>query len=227
MIFASPIAEPPPAAIRPSALAVPAAASPASATARGTWITACACRPAERLPSNSATRAPSRAPLPGVAITSARERPSRAASSATLAIRPAPNTTRCGGESWMKDSVIASEAKQSQPHARAAEIASAAFGRLAMTGRSMPFAPDAEGFLRGLVGDREEHRLRRGGVRIALPRRHHEHVVRPPFERLVAHLGAALALDAHEHRAVGRTVRLALEAGRQQREVRAHGGQHR
>src|SRR3982075_2539925 len=56
MILASPIAAPPPAATRPSALA--AAARPASATALGTCTTARACSPAERAPRISTSRAP-------------------------------------------------------------------------------------------------------------------------------------------------------------------------
>src|SRR5262249_55093707 len=76
-------------------------------------------------------------------------------------------------------------------------------------------------------GDREQHRLLLGLVRVAHPRRHHEYVVRAPLERLVADLGGALALDADEHGAVGRAIGLALEAFRQQREVGAHGRQHR
>src|SRR5262252_11053620 len=227
MIFASPIADPPPAAIRPSALAARVAASPASAIARGTWITASACRPAERPARRSATRAPSRAPLPGVAITSAWATPSRAASSATHSMLPAPNTTRCDGASWMKWIVIASEAKQSRPHGDDAEIASARDARLAMTRGSIPLAPDAERLLRGPVGDRKQHRLLRGVVRIALPRRHHEHVLRAPFERLAVDGRRSLPFDADEDRAVGRAVRLALEAFRQERKVRPHGRQHR
>ena len=59
-------------------------------------------------------------------------------------------------------------------------------------------APDAERFLRRAVGNREQHRLLAGGVRVVLPRRHDEHVVRAPFQHLVADRRGALALDAHE-----------------------------
>src|SRR5688572_22954872 len=88
-------------------------------------------------------------------------------------------------------------------------------------------APDAERFLRGTVGDREQHRLLRGIVRVLLPRRHHEHVPRAPFEHLAVDRGRAAALRADEDGAVGRTILLALEAFREHREVGAHGGQHR
>jgi hypothetical protein len=44
-----------------------------------------------------------RAPLPGVAITSARLSPSLATSSAVRATAPGANTTRCGVTSWMKE----------------------------------------------------------------------------------------------------------------------------
>src|SRR5712671_5679009 len=104
MNLASPIAAPPPAATRPSAPA--AAARPASATAFGTCTTACACSPAARAPRISISRAPSRAPLPGVAITSARSMPSRAASSATRATAPGANTTRWDGMSWVKEATM-------------------------------------------------------------------------------------------------------------------------
>ncbi len=45
----------------------------------------------------------------------------------------------------------------------------------------LPFAPDAERFLRRAVGNREQHRLLRRMVGIALPRRHHENVVAGPI----------------------------------------------
>src|SRR5439155_1527241 len=83
MILASPMAAPPPAATRPSAPR--AAATPASAVGFGTCSAACAWSPAARAPNISTNRPPRRAPLPGVAITSARFKPSRAASSATHA----------------------------------------------------------------------------------------------------------------------------------------------
>src|SRR5712691_2091519 len=205
MILASPMAAPPPAATRPSALAFRAAASPASATPLGTCITACACSAAAREPRTSTIRPPRRTPLPGVAITSARVKPSRAASSATRAIAPGAKTTRWGATSWMKDAVTGAG-----PSVRAGVL-----------------APDAERLLRGSVGDREQHRILRGVVRVLLPRRHHEHVPRTPFQHLAVDRGRALAFGANEHGAVGRAVALALEALREHREVRAHGRQHR
>src|SRR5262245_64657433 len=88
-------------------------------------------------------------------------------------------------------------------------------------------APDAERFLRRPVGDREQNRVLGGMVRITLPRRHHEDVVRPPFEHLVLDRRRTPAFGADEDRPVGRTIFLAPEALRQQREVRAHGRQDR
>src|ERR1017187_5491554 len=85
--------------------------------------------------------------------------------------------------------------------------------------RSVPFAPEAERFLRRPVGYREQHGLLIGAVRIRLPSRHHEHVARSPFDGLPIHLGRALAFQAREDGAVGRAVALALEALGQQREI--------
>src|SRR5439155_21178690 len=88
-------------------------------------------------------------------------------------------------------------------------------------------APDTERSLRRLIGDREQHRLLRRLMRIALPGRHHEHVVGAPFQHLVLDLGGAATLGADEDGAVGRAVFLALEALRQQRQMGANRGQHR
>src|SRR5216683_2769996 len=84
--------------------------------------------------------------------------------------------------------------------------------------RARILAPNPERFLRGAVGDREQHRLLRRVVRVVLPRRHHEHVPRAPFEHLAVDRCAAPALGADEDGAVGRAVRLALEALREHRE---------
>ena len=62
-----------------------------------------------------------------------------------------------------------------------------------------------------------------GAVRIVLPGRHHEHVARTPFEHFAVDRWSALAFEADEDGAVGRAVVLALEALRQQRQMRAHG----
>ena len=79
--------------------------------------------------------------------------------------------------------------------------------------RQFAFAPDAERFLRRPVGNREQHGvLAADVVRIALPWRHHEHVVDAPFDRLAVDGGGALAFRHREHGAVGRAVGLALEA---------------
>src|SRR5215831_7748375 len=198
MILASPMAAPPPAATRPSALLDCAAARPASATAFGTWTTACACRLAARVPRMSTMRVPRRAPLPGVAITSAREMPSRAASSPTRASALGANTTRCEGMSWVNGA-----------------------GMRPQLVRRRVLAPDAERLLRGAVGDREQHRLLLGIVGVALPRRHYEHVPGTPFQDLAVDRGGALPFGADEDGAVGGAIALALEAGREHREVGA------
>ncbi len=91
-------------AVAPAPRARPRAPPPP--TGLGTCITACACRPARAPPSKSSNACPSRAPLPGVAITSARAMPSRAASSPTRASAPGANTTRWAGSSWVKDTAM-------------------------------------------------------------------------------------------------------------------------
>src|SRR5262249_48175204 len=75
-------------------------------------------------------------------------------------------------------------------------------------------------------GDREQHGLLRRMVGVMLPRWRDEDVVGTPFQRLAVDRGRALPFDADEDGAVGRAVFLALEALRQQREVRPHGGQY-
>src|SRR5581483_9673217 len=88
-------------------------------------------------------------------------------------------------------------------------------------------APDPERFLRRAVGDRKQHSLFTGLMRIALPGRHHEDLVDTPREVLAVDRGGALAFGDAEHGAVGRAVGLAFEALRQQREIGAHGRQPR
>src|SRR5262245_29287256 len=89
-------------------------------------------------------------------------------------------------------------------HTRAAsQIANFGIGTLA---RVLVLAPDAKRLLRRSVGDREQHRFLSCLVRIALPGRHHEYVVRTPFEHLILDRGGAAAFGAHEDGAVGRTV---------------------
>src|ERR1700722_8050973 len=68
-------------------------------------------------------------------------------------------------------------------------------------------APDAERFLRRTIGDREQHRLLRRVVGVALPRRHDEDVVLGPFEHLAVDGRRALALDADKDGAVGGAIR--------------------
>src|ERR1700728_5058990 len=92
---------------------------------------------------------------------------------------------------------------------------------------SLPLAPEAECFLRGAIGDREQHRLLRRAVRIALPRWDHEDVVRAPFEQLIADAGRALALGTDEDGAVGRAIWPAAKALGQHGETGAHRRQHR
>src|SRR5262249_60598146 len=89
------------------------------------------------------------------------------------------------------------------------------------------FAPDAERFLGRAVGDREQHGFLRRPVGVTLPWRHDKDVIWPPFQDRAVDLGRAVALDADENRAVGRTVRCAFKTLRQHRQLRAHGGQHR
>src|SRR3974390_2049370 len=93
---------------------------------------------------------------------------------------------------------------------------------------SIPLAPDAERFLRWTVGDREQHRVPAAdhAVLVTLPRRYYEHIVDAPLERLAVDQGRAAAFDDAEDCAIGRAVGFALEAFRQQREVRAHRRQH-
>src|SRR5262249_24791494 len=238
MILARPMAAPPPAAIRPSAPR--AAATPASATGLGTCSAACAGSPAARAPSISTSRPPRRAPLPGVAITSARLKPSRAASSATRATAPGANTTRCPGRSWTKEimptdvrcdySMQCMRARSFTPARKLAggyQDGKKVPRTLERSMRAGVLAPDSERFLRGTVGNREQHRFLSCAVGVMLPRRHHEHVVRAPFQRLAVDRGGALPFGADENGAVGRAVFLALEALGEQREVRAHGRQHR
>src|SRR6516162_6423675 len=239
MILASPMAAPPPAAMRPSAPR--AAATPASATGLGTCSEACACNPATRLPRISISRLPRRAPLPGVAITSARFKPSRAASSATRATAPGANTTRCPGRSWTKEVMSTDVRCDIQVHA-CAHAASLRPPRQLAAGyqnckkvprtleRSMRagvLAPDSERFLRWAIGDREQHRFLSCPVGVMLPRRHHEHVVRAPIQHLAVDRGGALPFGADKNGAVGRAVFLALEALGEEREVRAHRRQYR
>src|SRR5262249_17608788 len=93
--------------------------------------------------------------------------------------------------------------------------------------RAGVLAPDSERFLRRTVGDREQHRFLSWGGGVMLPRRPHEHVVRAPFQHLAVDRGGALPFGADENGAVGGAVFLALEALGEEREVRAHGRQHR
>jgi hypothetical protein len=73
-------------------------------------------------------------------------------------------------------------------------------------------SPDPERLLGRTVGDREQYRLFFGGVAVGLPRRHHEHVVRPPLQHFPVHGGGAAAFRTDEDGAVGRAVLLAFEA---------------
>src|SRR5262249_30558855 len=98
-------------------------------------------------------------------------------------------------------------------------------GRTSVRGSIL--APDSKRFLRRAIGDREQHRFLPHPMGIMLPRRHHEHVVRAPFEHLAVDRGGALPLGTDENGAVGGAVLLALEALGEEREVRAHGRQHR
>src|ERR1700722_18395526 len=75
----------------------------------------------------------------------------------------------------------------------------------------LSLAPDAEGFLRRAVGNREQHRLLRRMVGVALPRRHHENVVRHPRGYVAFYSGRAFAFGAHEDDAVSRSIRLAFK----------------
>src|SRR5262249_18722105 len=68
------------------------------------------------------------------------------------------------------------------------------------------FAPDAECLLGRPVGNREQHGFFCRPVGVALPWRHDEDVIRPPFEDRAVDLGRTAAFDADEDRAVGRTV---------------------
>src|SRR5262249_6145332 len=158
-------------------------------------------------------RSPSRAPLPGVATTSAHAKPRRAASSATRPTAPGANTTRCGVMSWTKEAIM--RCVRSTPCCAAFEPTSALF------------APDAERFLGRALGDREQPGVLGRGGGIGHPRPPHEHVLPAPFEDFVFAFGSALALGTDEDRAVGRAVVLALEAFRQQRQVPPHGGEPR
>src|SRR6516162_2288320 len=88
-------------------------------------------------------------------------------------------------------------------------------------------APDSKRFLRRAIGDREQYRFLPHPVGVMLPWRHHEDVVRAPFEHLAVDRGGALPFGADENGAVGGAVFLALEALGEEREVRAHGRQHR
>src|SRR5262249_25285129 len=237
MILASPMAAPPPAATRPSAPR--AAATPASATGLGTCSEACAGSPAAPLPRISTSRAPRRAPLPGVAITSARFKLSRAASSATRAIAPGAKMTRCPGTSCTKEIIptdirrdIQGRAGARKAYARRAglptviKIAKKLRGRERLV-RAGVLAPDSKRFLRRAVGDREQHGFLPGPMRGMLPRRHREPVVGAPCQHLAVDRGGALPFGADENGAVGRAVFLALEALGEQSEVRAHSRQHR
>src|SRR5262249_18199564 len=88
-------------------------------------------------------------------------------------------------------------------------------------------APGSKRFLRRAIGDREQHRFLPHPMGVMLPRRHHEHVVRAPFEHLAVDRGGTLSFGADENGAVGGAVFLALEALGEEREVRAHGRQYR
>src|SRR5229473_8409049 len=77
-------------------------------------------------------------------------------------------------------------------------------------------APEAELFLYDPVGEAEQHRFARGAVGMNHPARHDKDVMRLPGEYRVADPGFAVALDRDEHGPVGRAVRLAGKAFRQQ-----------
>ena len=98
----------------------------------------------------------------------------------------------------------------------------------ALTRGLLPLAPDAERFLRRPVGDREQHRLSSRVVGVfastTAPRTRRSGPTPAPCRRPWC---VPLAFDADEDGAVGRLVVLALEALREQREVRAHGRHHR
>src|SRR5262249_10963227 len=94
--------------------------------------------------------------------------------------------------------------------------------------RSIVLAPDPERFLSGSVRDRKQDSVAAGSiVRIALPWRHNEDIVDAPLEWLAVNDRRAFAFGDREDGAVGRPVRFALEALRQQRKAGAHGRQHR
>src|ERR1700730_8444117 len=81
--------------------------------------------------------------------------------------------------------------------------------------QALILAPDAERFLRGTIGNREQHRLLGSGVGVTFPWRHHEDIIRSPFQHLAIDRGRAPAFGADENGAVGRAVALALEALRE------------
>src|SRR5438046_218417 len=81
-------------------------------------------------------------------------------------------------------------------------------------------APDSERFLRRAIGDREQHRFLPHPMGVMLPRRHHEHVVRAPFQYLAVDRGRALPFGADKDGAVGGAVFLALEAIGEERQFR-------
>src|SRR6516162_6410325 len=88
-------------------------------------------------------------------------------------------------------------------------------------------APDAERFLRRPVRDREQHRFLECRVGVRLPWWHDKNVLRTPFENLAVHRRPPLPFGTDEDGAVGRAVFLALESLWKQREIGAHGGEHR
>src|SRR3954454_8189478 len=77
--------------------------------------------------------------------------------------------------------------------------------------RVLVLTPDAERLLRGTVGDRKQHRLLRRAMRIALPGRHHEHVVGSPFQHLILDRRRAAAFCADENGVLVGTIFLAIE----------------
>src|SRR5690349_24276772 len=87
----------------------------------------------------------------------------------------------------------------------------------------VPFAPNAERFLCGPVGNRKQHGLFFDLVRIGLPGRHDKHIAWSPRDGLSLDLGHALAFQAGKNSRISRAVALALETFRQEGKIRAHG----
>ena len=86
------------------------------------------------------------------------------------------------------------------------------------------FTPQAEGFLRGTIGEAEEDGVFRGLVRNGAPGRRDEDVARGPFEGALADAAGSLPFGDTIDRGVRRAIRRALESGRQRLQKRAERG---